>query len=85
MITDPVLAMYERLGGDLDGLGRWASTKGMEAGMEDRLIELDRLIQQAGLVNRGLADPAFAGRIRAAIGASSATPEVEARIWALAG
>jgi hypothetical protein len=52
--------------------------------MGDSLYELDRLIQQALLVNQNLVDPAFADRIRAAIRVSSATAEVEGRIWALA-
>jgi hypothetical protein len=52
--------------------------------MEEKLHELDRLIQQAGMVTRKHVDLAFADRIRATIRASSATPEVEARIWTLA-
>ena len=79
MITEEVLATYRRIGGNLDGLGRWVPHPLPD--LEKALYELDRLRQQAVLVTRGLADDEFAERIRREVEQASASPAIAAQIW----
>jgi len=83
MITEEVLATYRRIGGDLDGLGRWVPHQPLE--VERALYELARLLQQAVMVTSGLTDADFADRIRREVEHASASPEIAAKIWELAG
>jgi len=86
MITETVLATYRQLGGDLEGLGRWAGhPRPDDPGFEQSLYELDRLLQQAVIVTRGFADEAFADRIRREVERATASPEIAAQVWELAG
>jgi hypothetical protein len=79
MITEEVLATYRRMGGNLDGLGRWVPHQAGD--LEQGLAELDHLLQQAVIVTRGLADEEFAERIRREVERVSASPAIAAQIW----
>jgi hypothetical protein len=83
VITDDVLATYARLGGDLNGWQRLRSAG--DASIGPALYRLAELLQQAGLVARGLCDQSFEARVRAAVQRETASPEIAARIWVLAG
>jgi hypothetical protein len=81
MITEAVLTKYRELGGDLEGLGRWARQQPRDARLEQHLYELDRLLQQVAMVRRGLVDALFAERIRREIEHASVSPEIAAQVW----
>lgn len=84
MITEEVLAKYRQLGGDLDGLGRWAGPQPSDPTFERSLYELDRLLQQAMMVTLGIVDDAFAEHVRREVERATASAEIAAEIWELA-
>jgi hypothetical protein len=85
MITEAVLATYRQIGGDLEGIGRWVRLPPDQPGLEQQLYALAQLLQQVEMVKQGHVADAFADRIRREVERATASPEIAAQVWELAG
>jgi hypothetical protein len=84
MITEEMLGIYSKFGGDINGFTRAGSAHDRKTISATQWQEIARIVQELHIVKANLASEQYSARVEQSLSAVTATVGAKHKLWSLA-